>query len=87
MRKIWEQMTKADTWEARHAQWLQKQERKRIANRPAAKDARFVVNRMRRGLAVPNAMERDKRRSEAQERKQREREAFRTLRQLGMRAP
>lgn len=83
MRKIWEQMSKADTWEARHAQELQKQERKRVANRPASKDARYVLNRMRKGLTVPSMVEREKRRVETLDRKRREREAFRTLRKLG----
>jgi hypothetical protein len=84
MRKIWEQMTKADSWETRNVEWLQRQQRKRIANRPAAKDARYVVNRMRKGLTVPDRSVRDQRRIDAQERKRQEREAFSTLRQLGM---
>ncbi len=84
MRKIWEQMTKADTWQTRHAQWAQKQERKRIANRLATKDARYVLNRMRKGLTVPSVTERAQRRLEANERKRQERDGFQTLREAGL---
>lgn len=78
MRKIWEQMSCAE-YEARRAL-----RNARLKRQPtlAQKDANYVVNCLHRGKE-PDLDGRKARRLATQEKREREREAFRTLRKLG----
>lgn len=81
MRKIWEQM-QGNEFQCRHAQAIVKKQRKRNVT-DAQKQAKYVLTQMHAGreFDIPRFSERQQ---AAKEKRKRMRDAFNTLRRLGM---